>query len=146
MIVLLQRVKKSSVNIEGKKIAAINEGLLIFVAFVENDTENQLIRMTERVLNYRIFSDHEGKMNKSVKDKNFDILVVPQFTLAANTDNGNRPSFSAAADPAKAQQLFLKFINCISDQHTNFQQGIFGADMQINLVNDGPVTFWLEVK
>ena len=143
---MLQRVKTSSINIEGDHIAAIQEGILVFIAFEKSDSENQVTRMTERVLNYRIFSDCDEKMNKSVRDKNFDLLIVPQFTLAANTNTGNRPSFSNAADPIKGKQLFLKFIDCISNQYINTQHGVFGANMQITLVNDGPVTFWLQVK
>ena len=146
VIALLQRVKSASVEIDGSVTANIDEGLLVFIAFTKQDGYEQSPRLAERILNYRIFSDNKGLMNMSVIDKNFDILVVPQFTLAANTNSGNRPSFSGAAKPEVGQELFNQFIEQLNHTNTNIKTGVFGAMMQIQLVNDGPATFWLEVK
>ena len=146
VIALLQRVKSASVSIDDSATAAINEGLLVFIGFTKQDSSEQIPRLSERILNYRIFSDKNGLMNMSVIDKNFEVLLVPQFTLAANTNSGNRPSFSNAAKPEKGQDLFNQFIAQLAHLNTNIKSGVFGANMQIKLVNDGPATFWLEVN
>lgn len=146
MIALLQRVKKASVKTNGAEIASIQQGLLVFVAFSSNDSNQQLNRMAERVLTYRVFADSKDKMNKSLLDKNFELLVVPQFTLAADTRSGTRPSFSNAAQPEISEKLFLKFTDILKSKSPNIKSGKFKANMQVSLINDGPVTFWLEVN
>ena len=110
LIALLQRVKKASVEIEKKEIASIRRGLLVFIAFKQEDSSKQVFRLVKRILNYRIFPDENNKMNKSVLDEALDVLVVPQFTLAADTNSGNRPGFSRAAEPILSKKLFLEFI------------------------------------
>ena len=146
MIALLQRVKKASVKTNGAEIASIQQGLLVFVAFSSNDSNQQLNRMAERVLTYRVFADSKDKMNKSLLDKNFELLVVPQFTLAADTRSGTRPSFLNAAQPEISEKLFLKFTDILKSKSPNIKSGKFKANMQVSLINDGPVTFWLEVN
>ncbi len=146
MIALLQRVKKASVKTNGAEIASIQQGLLVFVAFSPNDSNQQLNRMAERVLTYRVFADSKDKMNKSLLDKNFELLVVPQFTLAADTRSGTRPSFSNAAQPEISEKLFLKFTDILKSKSPNIKSGKFKTNMQVSLINDGPVTFWLEVN
>jgi len=146
LIALLQRVKKASVKTNGAEIASIQQGLLVFVAFSSNDSNQQLNRMAERVLTYRVFADSKDKMNKSLLDKNFELLVVPQFTLAADTRSGTRPSFSNAAQPEISEKLFLKFTDILKSKSPNIKSGKFKANMQVSLINDGPVTFWLEVN
>lgn len=145
LIALLQRVKKATVEIEKKEIASIRRGLLVFIAFKQEDSSKQVFRLVKRILNYRIFPDENNKMNKSVLDEALDVLVVPQFTLAADTNSGNRPGFSRAAEPILSKKLFLEFIECISSEHEKIHCGVFAANMQVSLINDGPVTFWLEV-
>ncbi len=146
MIALLQRVKKASVKTNGAEIASIQQGLLVFVAFSPNDSNQQLNRMAERVLTYRVFADSKDKMNKSLLDKNFELLVVPQFTLAADTRSGTRPSFSNAAQSEISEKLFIKFTDILKSKSPNIKSGKFKANMQVSLINDGPVTFWLEVN
>jgi len=146
LIALLQRVKKASVKTNGAEIASIQQGLLVFVAFSSNDSNQQLNRMAERVLTYRVFADSKDKMNKSLLDKNFELLVVPQFTLAADTRSGTRPSFLNAAQPEISEKLFLKFTDILKSKSPNIKSGKFKANMQVSLINDGPVTFWLEVN
>ncbi|MCF6264596.1 MAG: D-aminoacyl-tRNA deacylase [Xanthomonadales bacterium] len=145
MIALLQRVSEASVVIEGNTVAAINQGLLVLVGIEKNDAETQLLRLAERLLSYRVFSDAEEKMNLDVRQINGDIILVPQFTLAANTNKGKRPSFSSAAPPTLGKQLFEQFVTEVSRRYDKVQCGVFGADMQVQLINDGPVTFWLQV-
>jgi len=146
MIALLQRVTQASVTVEKNSIGEIEQGLLVFLGIEKGDSEAQATRLLERVLNYRIFSDEQDKMNLSVTDINGGILIVPQFTLAANTDKGNRPSFTSAAAPADGKLLYDFFIIQAKSKNTSIATGQFGADMKISLVNDGPVTFWLQVK
>lgn len=145
MIALLQRVTEASVIINGDSVAAIGQGLLVLVGVEKNDTENQLQRLAERLLSYRVFTDTDEKMNLDVRQVNGEIILVPQFTLAANTNKGKRPSFSSAAPPALGKQLFEQFVEEVSRDYNKVQCGVFGADMQVSLVNDGPVTFWLQV-
>ena len=144
MKVLIQRVSYAEVVIGGKTNGAINQGLLLLVGMEQADTAPTVSRMTERVLNYRVFSDAEGKMNLSVRDIQGGILVVSQFTLAADTQKGLRPGFSKAAPPKLAKNLFEQFVAELKALHHPIAEGIFGADMQVSLTNDGPVTFLLE--
>ncbi len=146
MIALLQRVTQASVTVGDEKIADIQQGLLVFLGVEKHDSEAQSDRLLERVLNYRIFSDEQDKMNLNVRDITGGVLVVPQFTLAANTNKGNRPSFTSAAPPQHGKLLYDYFITQSKRQYNQIDTGQFGADMKIALVNDGPVTFWLQVK
>lgn len=145
MIALLQRVAEASVAIEGETVAAIGAGLVAFVAVERGDGEAQAARLAERVLGYRIFADAAGRMNRSLADTGGALLAVPQFTLAADTSSGARPSLSGAADPAEGARLFERFVACARAAGTPVASGRFGAHMQVRLVNDGPVTFWLAV-
>lgn len=143
MIALLQRVKCAAVVVAGVERARIGPGLLVFLGVERNDTATQADRLLERVLSYRVFADANGRMNLSLKDRRGDLLVVPQFTLAADTSGGTRPGFSTAAAPADGQRLFEYFLAAAVQQHEPVRAGVFGADMQVELINDGPVTFWL---
>lgn len=145
MIALLQRVRTARVTVDKKTVADIGEGLLVYVAVQHDDDEQSLARMGEKVLAYRIFDDGTGRMNQSVTDVQGEVLLVPQFTLAADTRKGLRPSFSKAAEPARAAELFDRFSDNLQANCDKVQTGIFGACMQVHSVNDGPVTFWLEV-
>lgn len=145
MKVLVQRVKHASVVVEGNTIGSIDQGLLLFVGIEKHDTKETLERMTNKVLNYRVFGDDEGKMNLSVRDIEGGVLAISQFTLAADTKKGLRPSFSSAAAPAIAQELYEEFLVQLKNQHTLIAEGSFGADMKVSLLNDGPVTFMLEM-
>ncbi|HFQ91794.1 MAG TPA: D-tyrosyl-tRNA(Tyr) deacylase [Chromatiales bacterium] len=145
MIALLQRVSRASVSVGGSVIAEIGEGLLVFVAVERGDMEREAGRMLERILNYRVFADEAGKMNLSLQDRRGGLLLVPQFTLAADTRKGTRPSFTPAAGPAQGQQLFDYLVRAAEQRHRPVQSGAFGADMRVALVNEGPVTFSLRV-
>jgi D-tyrosyl-tRNA(Tyr) deacylase len=145
MIALLQRVSSASVTVDGKVIAEIAAGLLVFVGVERNDSAQQAERLAERLINYRVFADDAGKMNCSVTDTRGDILLVPQFTLAADTSSGNRPGFSTAATPEIGQQLFERLIAAVQQSGLRVATGRFGANMQIKLCNEGPVTFSLRV-
>lgn len=145
MIGLLQRVTHASVVVNGEQIGAINEGLLVLVGVQRGDTTAEAKRLAERLLSYRIFSDTNGRMNLSLNDTAGGLLLVPQFTLAADTQKGNRPSFGPAAEPAVAEQLFNELTTMTKARHSTVETGQFGADMQVSLCNNGPVTFWLEV-
>ena len=144
MIALLQRVTQASVSIDGQTIAAIEHGLLVLLGIEKHDNVDVAERLLERVLNYRVFTDNAGKMNLSLRDIQGGLLLVPQFTLAADTRKGNRPSFTSAAPPTFAEPLFNQLIAMAQQRHSNTTAGQFGADMQVNLINDGPVTFWLQ--
>ena len=132
-------------QLDGTEIAAIGKGILALIGVERGDGEAEAQRLAERVLAYRIFADAQGKMNLSLKDVAGELLAVPQFTLAADTASGLRPSFSSAASPAHAEALFIKFAEKATE-NVQVATGRFGADMQVSLVNDGPVTFWLQVK
>jgi D-tyrosyl-tRNA(Tyr) deacylase len=142
MKVVLQRVKSAFVEVDNKTISEINRGFLIFWGIEENDTTEDYSALIKKILNLRIFSDNDGKMNKSIQDVEGEILVVSQFTLAANYTKGNRPSFIKAKDPNEANKMINEIINEFSKNVTT-KQGSFGASMQVGLVNDGPVTFIL---
>lgn len=144
MIALIQRVTRASVEVEKTTIGEIGAGLLVLLGVQREDDEARARRMVERILGYRVFADADGKMNQSVQDIAGGVLLVPQFTLAADTSRGMRPSFSSAADPQKGRQLFDSVVDIMSADHQPVATGRFGADMQVSLLNDGPVTFWLE--
>jgi len=144
MIALLQRVSAASVSVGGNRIAAIGPGLLALIGVVKQDVDRDAHRLVERMLGYRIFSDEHGRMNRNVLQAQGSVLLVPQFTLAADTRKGMRPSFSSAAAPEKGSALFDAVVDIMRRQTSRVQSGCFGADMQVELVNDGPVTFWLE--
>ena len=146
MIALLQRVVEARVVVDGEIIAAIDDGILAFIGVEKNDTEQQAGRLLERVLGYRIFSDVDDKMNLSLTDTGGGLLIVPQFTLVADTQKGMRPSFSSAANPDIGEKLFDYFVSQTRVKHQHVVCGRFGADMKVSLTNDGPVTFWLQVK
>lgn len=143
MIGLLQRVTAASVTVEGATVAAIDRGLLVLVGVERGDGESQADRLLERLLAYRVFPDAEQRMNLDLKQVQGGLLLVPQFTLAADTHKGNRPSFTPAAAPADGERLFRYLYNRARSLHPPVAAGVFGADMQVSLVNDGPVTFWL---
>ena len=145
MIALIQRVTQASVAVNEKIIGEIKHGLLVFLAVEPNDTQAKAKRLAERVSGYRIFSDENDKMNLNVKQVNGDILVVSQFTLAANTTNGLRPSFSTVAKPELSNDLYQFFCQQLRQQGFSVPTGEFGADMQVQLLNDGPVTFTLTI-
>lgn len=144
MIALLQRVSKATVSVEGSIIARIDSGLLVFVGVQKEDSETEALRLSERVLGYRVFEDRSGRMNLSLNDIGGGLLLVPQFTLAADTARGMRASFTSAAAPDRARNLFELVVNSAAETLDNVKSGQFGADMQVALVNEGPVTFWLE--
>ena len=145
MIGLLQRVSQAQVVVAGTTIAAIGTGLLVLVGVQRGDGAGQADRLLERLLGYRVFADAAGRMNLSVRDVQGDVLLVPQFTLAADTRQGMRAGFSTAAEPEEARRWFEYLALQARLQYARVQAGSFGADMQVGLVNDGPVTFWLEV-
>ncbi|MCS3904000.1 D-tyrosyl-tRNA(Tyr) deacylase [Methylohalomonas lacus] len=148
MIGLLQRVSRASVTVDDTIIAAIGNGLLVFIGIEPDDSERHAERLLERLYSYRVFSDSAGRMNRSLNDTGGDLLLVPQFTLAADTRSGTRPGFSTAATPAEGERLFNHLLDHArhkADAYgTEVAAGRFGADMQVSLVNDGPVTFWLQ--
>lgn len=141
---MIQRVSQARVVVEGEVTGAIGRGVLALIGVQKGDAEGQSRRLVERVLGYRIFPDPEGRMNRSLADTAGGLLVVPQFTLASDTRKGARPSFSSAAPPAEGEILFDLFVELARALHPSVETGRFGADMQVYLVNDGPVTFWLE--
>ncbi len=143
MIALIQRVTEARVEVAGAVIGAIGHGVLALVAVERGDGEAQAERLVERVLGYRIFADEQDRMNRSLADARAGLLAVPQFTLAADTTKGARPSFSSAAAPAEGERLFGRFVELARVRHAPVEAGRFGARMAVSLVNDGPVTFWL---
>lgn len=145
MIGLLQRVTQASVAVDGRVVGQIGRGLLVLVGVEKNDTEAQADRLLERLLGYRVFPDEAGKMNRSLKDIGGGLLLVSQFTLVADTNSGSRPSFSAGASPEAGRRLFDYLVAQARQQHAEVATGEFGADMQVSLTNDGPVTFSLRV-
>lgn len=144
MIGLLQRVSRAEVQVAGVQIASINTGLLVFVGVQRGDTENHATRLLERLLGYRVFPDTDRKMNLGLKDVGGGLLLVPQFTLAADTRSGLRAGFSKAASPEVGLRLFDYLVEQAQQHHQSVASGQFGANMEVALVNDGPVTFWLE--
>ena len=144
MKALLQRVREARVEVAGEVVGSIGPGLLVLVGVEPQDTQDSVSRMLHKLLNYRVFSDGAGKMNLSLRDVAGGLLLVSQFTLAADTRSGLRPGFSTAAPPAQGQALFENLLQQARAQHARVASGRFGADMQVHLVNDGPVTFLLE--
>ena len=145
MISLIQRVLSARVDVEGRTVGAIGHGLLALVAVQPNDGEAQTRRMLERLLGYRVFSDEQGRMNRSLADTGGGLLLVSQFTLAADTRSGMRPSFTTAASPEHGRRWFDRLVELARAAHPGVEIGQFGAHMEVHLVNDGPVTFWLDV-
>lgn len=146
MIGLIQRVTHASVVVNHETIGDINTGILLLLGVEKNDNEKVATRLLERVLTYRIFEDDTGRMNRSLRDIQGELLVVPQFTLPADTNKGTRPSFTPAAPPELGKALFDLFLQQAQASPLTIQSGRFGADMQVSLTNDGPVTFWLQVN
>ncbi len=144
MIGLIQRVSRAHVDIDGKTMGEIGRGLLVLVGVQKNDAEAEAERLLERILDYRVFPDEAGKMNRSLRDIGGGLLLVPQFTLVADTRTGTRPDFGAGAKPDVARWLFEYMTARANRQYPDVACGIFGANMQVSLINDGPVTFWLE--
>jgi len=144
MIGLLQRVTSASVDVDGEQIGAIDRGLLVLVAVHRDDQPTDIARLAERILTYRVFPDAEDRMNLSLIDENLGLLLVPQFTLAADTKKGTRASFTRAATPDKGADYFQQLVGICQERLDTVETGRFGANMQVSLVNDGPVTFWLE--
>ena len=144
MIGLLQRVTEARVEVAGETLGAIDTGLLVLIAVQPDDTPARAERLLERLLGYRVFPDTLGRMNLSLRDLNGGLLLVPQFTLAADTRKGTRASFTSAAPPDLGEHLFGHLVESARLAHPTVATGRFGADMQVSLVNDGPVTFWLE--
>ncbi len=145
MIALIQRVSEAAVHVNGKIVAEISAGILALIGVEKGDSESQADRLLQRLLAYRIFPDPQGRMNLDVRQAGGRLLLVPQFTLAANTNKGNRASFTSAAAPQDADRLFNYLADQAKKQMGNVATGQFGADMKVHLVNDGPVTFWLQV-
>jgi D-tyrosyl-tRNA(Tyr) deacylase len=145
MIALIQRVSRADVTVGGEVIGEIGPGLLALIGVEQADCEYQADRLLERLLGYRVFADGEGKMNLALRDTGGGLLLVPQFTLAADTRKGMRPGFSRAASPGEGERLFDYLLKQACHLHSPVAAGRFGADMQVGLTNDGPVTFWLQV-
>jgi len=146
VIALIQRVTGANVKVAGDPVGVIGAGILALIGVERGDTELEALLLAERVVNYRIFADAEGKMNLSLKDVHGQLLAVPQFTLAADTGKGTRAGFSTAAEPERAQALFAGLVQRARTAWPQTASGEFGADMQVSLTNDGPVTFWLEAR
>lgn len=144
MIGLIQRVSRADVRVDGETIGEIGRGLLVLIAVHREDTERDIDRLAERLLGYRVFPDAEDRMNRSVVDESAALLLVPQFTLAADTRKGTRASFTKAAPPDKGEDYFLRLVDICRATLDEVETGRFGADMKVTLTNDGPVTFWIE--
>jgi D-tyrosyl-tRNA(Tyr) deacylase len=144
LIALIQRVAEAQVRIGGQSAGRIGRGVLALLGVERGDGEREAQRLAERVLGYRVFADEEGRMNRSLADIGGGLLVVPQFTLAADTRSGTRAGFSGAAAPEEGRRLYERFVEICRARHPEVATGRFGADMQVSLVNDGPVTFWLQ--
>jgi D-tyrosyl-tRNA(Tyr) deacylase len=145
MIALIQRVKQAKVEVDGHTVGEIGQGILVFLGVEKSDNKAKTQKLSQKVMNYRIFSDQQGKMNFNVRQVQGELLIVSQFTLVADTKRGNRPSFSCAAPAQLGEKLYRYFIECCQTNGTPCQTGEFGADMQVSLLNDGPVTFQLQV-
>lgn len=146
LIALIQRVTRASVEVDSQIVGQVDQGILALIGVEKNDNEANADRLLQRVIEYRIFEDSAGKMNQSLVDINGGLLLVPQFTLAADTNSGKRPSFSSAAPPNEGKHFFEYLVEKAGSTPLDIATGSFGADMQVSLVNDGPVTFWLQVK
>jgi D-tyrosyl-tRNA(Tyr) deacylase len=144
VIGLLQRVSHARVEVAGRVVGAVERGVLVFVGVQKGDDESRAERLAGRILGYRVFPDETGRMNRNVRDIGGGVLLVPQFTLAADTRKGTRASFTSAAPPGEGERLFQELVRQVGAIHAPVATGEFGADMQVHLVNDGPVTFWLQ--
>jgi D-tyrosyl-tRNA(Tyr) deacylase len=145
MIALIQRVSEASVSIDSEKTASIKTGLLALIGVEKSDTPGTAAQLADKILTYRVFPDEAGRMNLDLKTSGGQILLVPQFTLVADTRKGRRPGFSLGASPAQGSELFDKLVKDVSATGIEVDTGTFGADMQVALINDGPATFWLQV-
>ena len=145
MRALIQRVTSANVKVEGKIVGKIGKGFLIFLGIYEEDTEENIEKLTKKIVNLRIFNDENDKMNLSIKDVKGEILLISQFTLCANTRKGNRPSFISAKNSHDAKKIYEKTIESIKNENIVVEKGIFGADMKVELLNDGPVTILLDI-
>lgn len=146
MIALLQRVSEAAVHVNEKMVGETKKGILALIGVERGDSEKQADRLLQRILAYRMFPDDAHRMNINVQQAGGSLLLVPQFTLAANTNSGNRPSFTPAAEPSEGRRLFEYLVQQARLEMDNVATGTFGADMKVSLVNDGPVTFWLQVS
>jgi D-aminoacyl-tRNA deacylase len=144
VIALIQRVSEAQVRIDGEVVAATGKGVLALIAVRRTDNDESVGRLLERLLSYRVFADAEGRMNLSVREVGGGLLLVPQFTLAADTRKGTRAGFSTAAEPEHAQSLYAQLVQRAREAYAPVSSGVFGAHMLVSLVNDGPVTFWLD--
>ncbi len=146
MIALIQRVSQARVRVDGDIVGEIGNGLLALVCAERDDGEREADALLAKLLAFRVFADDAGRMNRSLRDVNAGLLVVSQFTLAADTNSGTRPSFTPAAPPELGRALYERFVAAARREHAQVAEGCFGAMMQVELINDGPVTFWLQVK
>ena len=144
MKLLIQRVSTASVEVDNQIVSSIQQGVMALVGFDKHDNTESLRSMAEKLLNFKIFNDHNGKISKSILETNHQLLVVPQVTLSVGTKKGSKPSFSKAADPKKSFHFFQEFIQIIKSKNLECEIGSFGSDMSVRLINDGPVTFWFE--
>ena len=144
MKLLIQRVSTASVEVDNQIVSSIQQGVMALVGFDKHDNTQSLGLMAEKLLNFKIFNDHNGKISRSILETNHQLLVVPQVTLSVGTKKGSKPSFSKAADPKKSFHYFQEFIQIIKRKNLECEIGSFGSDMSVRLVNDGPVTFWFE--
>ena len=144
MKLLIQRVSNASVEVDNQIVSSIQQGVMALVGFDKHDNTESLELMAEKLLNFKIFNDHNGKISKSILETNHQLLVVPQVTLSVGTKKGSKPSFSKAADPKKSFHFFQEFIQIIKSKNLECEIGSFGSDMSVRLINDGPVTFWFE--
>ena len=144
MKLLIQRVSTASVEVDNQIVSSIQQGVMALVGFDKHDNTESLRSMAEKLLNFKIFNDHNGKISRSILETNHQLLVVPQVTLSVGTKKGSKPSFSKAADPKKSFYYFQEFIQIIKTKKPECEIGCFGSDMSVKLVNDGPVTFWFE--
>ncbi len=145
MIAMIQRVTNASVTVEGQTVGAIKNGLLVLLGVEKGDNDKHCLRLAQKVLAYRIFADANGKMNLNVQQAGGDLLVISQFTLAAETKKGNRPGFTNGAEPEEADRLYQLFSQQCIELGCHVENGIFAADMQVTSTNDGPTTFWLQI-
>ena len=144
MKLLIQRVSTASVEVDNQIVSSIQQGVMALVGFDKHDNTESLRSMAEKLLNFKIFNDHNGKISRSILETNHQLLVVPQVTLSVGTKKGSKPNFSKAADPKKSFHFFQEFIQIIKSKNLECEIGSFGSDMSVRLVNDGPVTFWFE--
>ena len=144
MKLLIQRVSTASVEVDNQIVSSIQQGVMALVGFDKHDNSESLVSMAEKLLNFKIFNDHNGKISRSILETNHQLLVVPQVTLSVATNKGSKPSFSKAADPKRSFHFFQEFIEIIRRKKIECEIGSFGSDMSVGLVNDGPVTFWFE--